>query len=194
MKKKKWIFSMLAILILAALVPTAYAFMFRKSQTVSNNFSPATVTCQVAETMSTVTQSGKTYDAKTSVKIQNTGNVKAWIKVQLVFYWQDSKGVAVGKDIELPADFVQDYIHSGWISGGNHTYYYELPVDSLAFTPELLKKSIVLHPVNEPHNGVDYIYYPVVEVIAEAIQSEPENVVESSWNVTVTDGKIKSAS
>ena len=186
MKKKKLFYTLLAILVLAALIPTAYAFMFRKSQTVNNKFDPARVTCEVAETMGTVTKESKEYDAKTSVKVQNTGNVDSYIKVQLIFYWQDSKGVAVYRDAEIPANFIADYINDGWISGGNHTYYYTLPVAPGQSTPELLKQPIVMHPVNEPYKNVDYIYTPVLEIIAEAIQSVPVSAVQDSWDVTIT--------
>ena len=188
MKKKKLIYSLLAGLLLAALIPTAYAFMFRKSQTVNNVFAPAKVTCEVAETMGTVEQGGKTYDAKTSVKVQNTGNVEAYIKVQLVVYWQDSKGNVVFRNMDLTD--VQDSIAEGWLSGGNHTYYYTLPIAPGAQTPELLKKPIVMHPVNEPYGNVDYVYTPVVEIIAEAIQSVPVEAVENSWEVDITGKTI----
>ena len=195
MKKKKLFYTLLAILILAALIPTAYAFMFRKSQTVNNKFEPARVSCEVAETMDTVSQGGKEYDAKTSVKVQNTGNVDAYIKVQLIFYWQDSKGVAVARDADLPNNFVTNYINDGWLSGGNHTYYYTLPVAPGQSTPELLKQAIVMHPVNEPYNGVDYIYTPVLEIIAEAIQSVPVvEAVEDSWKVDITGEEITKVS
>lgn len=189
MNSRKTLYILLTVLILVALIPTVYALMRRQSQTVTNTFTPAFVDCEVAETMGTVTQGTEVYDAKHQVAVKNTGNVEAYIKVQLIFYWRDSKGVAVGRNVELPADFTEDYINTedGWIDGGNHTYYYKLPIDPEAYTPGLLKRSIVMHPVNEPYNKVDYIYYPVLEIIAEAIQSVPVSAVQESWGVTISN-------
>ena len=192
MKKTKLLVALLVVLILAALVPAVYAFMLRGSQTIANTFVPATVTCEVAETMGTaLNDQGKVCDAKTSVKVQNTGNVDAYIKVQLVFYWQDSKGDVVGRDV------TPDYsVNSGWLSAGNHLYYYKYPVAPGQFTGELLDPNnlIVMNPVNEPYNNIDYIYYPVVEIIAEAIQSVPEEEIEQSWGITITGVEITAIS
>ena len=52
--------------------------------------------------------------------------------------------------------------------------------------------SIALNRVVESYQNVDYVYHQVVEIFAEAIQSKPEEAVENSWKVTVTDRKITS--
>lgn len=195
MKKKKLYYTLLVVLILAALIPTAYAFMFRKSQTVQNLFNPATVSCEVVETMVNTTSGG----VKSSITVKNTGNVDAYIKVQLVFYWQDSKGVAVGREAPIPDAFVQNYtnadyyneatknwVNNGdWIYGGDYIFYYQYPITPGFSTSNLLDKSIILSPIEVLNGNIVYVYNPVVEVIAEAIQSVPVSAVQNSWDVTI---------
>ena len=59
-----------------------------------------------------------------------------------------------------------------------------------AETAELLKlqEEIQLTPKTETYNGVDFVYYPVMEFVAEAIQSQPGKAVTESWKVTL-DGE-----
>ena len=45
-----------------------------------------------------------------------------------------------------------------------------------------------MEPLKETYNETDYYYYPVMEVLAEAIQSLPETTVKESWGV---DGIIQ---
>ena len=173
MRKRILMFSLIALLV-ALLATTAYAYMFRRTQLVQNVFEPANVSCMVDEVFS-----GNT---KSAITVENTGNTDAYIRVRLVFHWQDSKGNPVPRSFDLPTITPAN----GWISGGDgFTYYYPNPVKPGAFTPNLLANSVTMYgtSVESIKGGVYYYYYPVMEVVAEASQAKPAGAVESAWTV-----------
>ena len=184
---KKLVIALLFIALLAAAIPTVYAYMFRSTETLNNVFEPANVACSVDEDF--VTQDEKQY--KTSIMVQNTGNVDAYLRVRFVVHWEDSKGNVISKDIDLP-EFTIDT--NNWIRDSNdsYTFYCKTPIKPDKLTPNLLAtgQSITMTPVNIPFEGVDYYYYPVIEIISEAIQSQPANAVQDSWNVTLDNKNI----
>ena len=190
--KHKRLFRLLIILILVvALATSVAAYMFRKSQTVANIFKPAVVTCKIHE--------GFDGEKKSEITVENTGNIDAYIRVRLVFHWEDSKGNPVGRDMDPPDFTCYTGASEDWIKDSNdaYTYYYKLPIAPGAFTTDLLKTNIVMNAVvveEDLLNGtiVKYDYYPVVEVLAEAVQSLPEDAVKEAWGVTLTNGTITS--
>lgn len=151
--------------------------MFRQTETLTNEFEAATVTCKVEENFDTST------NKKTDVSIKNTGNVNAYLRVRVVSYWQDSKGNAIyDASPEIPIE-----VNGNWVKDSNeNTYYYKLPVEPNASTDDLLNEmSITLSKREETVDDIIYTYYSVVEFIAEAIQAEPSTAVTESWGVTV---------
>jgi len=152
-----------------ALSTTTYAYMYRETQSKSNQFEPALVTCQVEETVSN--------SVKTQIAIKNTGNIDAYIRVRLVSYWVDEEGNIAAKASITPKINTLD--QTKWIADeDNHTYYYKNKVAKETETSNLLSEmSVTL----KSEDG----YRQVVEVLAEAIQAEPEKAVEESWNVEV---------
>lgn len=186
MNKKRLISLIVVLTLVAALIPTVYAYMIHKSQTVANNFIPGKVTCDIQETFN-----GQT---KSSIKVANTGNVDAYIRIRLVFHWEDSKGNVVARDMNPPA---VTYDTTNWIkdSSDRYTYYYTGKVAPNDSTLEFLTNSITMDPVVVDVNGTDYTYYPVMEVLAEAIQADGEidgtPAVTNAWGVTIdSTGKI----
>lgn len=184
MNRKRMIVILTLILALAALTPTVYAYMFRQSQTVKNVFVPAQVDCEVTEDFNG--------SSKSNIKVTNTSNIEAYVRVILVCNWQDSKGNPVVRDADPPSislgtDWV---VHDG-------IYYYTKPLAPKEETATALSSTVItrLPPIKEEvkQNGVvtEYWYYPVIEIIAEAIQADPEKAVEESWGVTIVDGKIR---
>ena len=51
MNKKRLISLIVVLALVAALIPTVYAYMIHKSQTVANNYIPGKVTCDIDEKM-----------------------------------------------------------------------------------------------------------------------------------------------
>lgn len=175
MKQKKVFRTILilALLIAISLCGTVFAYMFRQTEVTENKFTPADVSCDVVEET--------TDTAKTSVKIQNTGNIDAYLRVRFVSYWVNGAGEVAPKASEIPAISM----NSGWIQGSDQTYYYSEAVAAGELTPELLDGPIAL----KAEGG----YTQVIEVFAEAIQSQPTNAVVDSWKVTLDSNGIITA-
>lgn len=171
MKKKKIILLILAVTFLLAADCVTIAYMFRHSDPLENNFIPARVFCEVKETFDEET------GVKSSVTVRNTGNVKEFLRVRLISYWVDDEGNIVGVPSEMPE---VSYDTSKWIKGSDDTYYCKAPVLKDEFTPELLTAPVQLkYPPEET-------YYQVLEIIPEAIQSNPKAAAEEAWGTTFT--------
>ena len=188
---------MLLILVIVAILAVSgisgvLAFMFRESPDYTNTFVPADVDCKVQEVFNGT--------MKTSVTVENSGNISAYIRLRVVTYWQDSKGNVIGRTSpQLKFGTEWKYNTDAWIYDSNdQTFYYKDPVAVGGVTAELLDlqgkfQGISLEPDHTEVNGVAFDYYPVIEFIAEAIQSEPggTNSPVTKWKVTLdANGKI----
>ena len=118
MRKNRMIAAVALLALCAVIVPVVYAFMFRESTKLENTYIPATVTCEVHETMKN--------GAKTEITVQNTGNVDAYIRVRLIYYWQDSKGNIVARDMDPPDIRIDGVNNKDWVSSESdpYTFYY----------------------------------------------------------------------
>lgn len=180
MKRKNLIRVLIVLSVLLVLLcGTTLALMFRQTNLVTNAFETAIVDCQVYEQ----TDTGSVIaGAKSSITVENTGNIPAYIRVRFVSYWVDGEGHIVRKASEMPSI---PYDANAWFEQ-NGIYYCKTPVAVGALTPELLQagKTIVLRVDTETG------YRQVLEVFADAIQSEPNKAVTQSWNVGISDGNI----
>lgn len=182
--KRKYMIPVLWLLVIAvAVCGGAAALMFRQTQRLDNHLIPAIVDCVVHEKVDnddrTFTQGAPNADQKKSIRVENTGNIDAYIRVRFVSYWIDEGGRIMPKSSEMPAVSITDH----WIAVADHTFYCKTAIAPDKFTPELLTSPIVLSISGEG-------YRQVVEVFADAIQSLPEDAAESRWGVTITDGVI----
>ena len=187
MARKRLICILLVLTLLSVVIPAAYAYMVHKSQTIANSFEPAKVSCEIVEI----------FDApeKSEISVINTSNIDAYIRVRLVAHWEDSKGNPVARDMNFSEI---TYDADKWYKADAYTYCYRMPVSPGDSTSDLLDKfNITMYAVREEdtiqgtNEKVYYDYYPVVEVLAEAIQSKPGTVVTESWGVLLDDaGKI----
>ena len=89
------------------------------------------------------------------------------------------------KDKDYSITFAKN---TNWIRGADGYYYYQLPVDPQYSTEVLIEDCKLLKSASVPDG-----YHLSVEIVASAIQSAPDSVVQSMWHVTVADGKITSA-
>lgn len=170
-KTRNILISLVVVTFLVA-VGVTLAYMFKKTDAVKNEFTPASVSCEIFEVFDG--------NEKTSITAKNTGNIDAYIRVRLVSYWVDGDGNIVGKASVMPT---VAYDGSNWIQGSNSTYYYKSPIGPTQVTAhDLLTAPMVL--AADTHYGVPV--YQVVEVFAEAIQSNPRSAVADVWNVTVS--------
>lgn len=144
----------------------ALALLVAGTTPVENRFQPSSVTCEVEETFDGT--------VKSDVRVQNTGDVDAYIRVALVTYAQNAAGqVDAAQAAALPAFAPGD----GWVLYGGY-YYYTLPVPAGGTTATALIDRVSLSPGQ------------VVEVLASAIQSAPARAVGEAWGVSVQPGSV----
>lgn len=184
MKNKIWNRNGMLVLLLIAMcvfaVGVTFAYMFKKSETVDNSFVAASVSCEVNEIYDSAT------GEKTSVTVKNTGDISAYVRVKLVSYWKDAPGSGgniVGKPSTVPAFTQVD----GWTQAGSDTYVYTKLVAAGATSPNLINGTLTLGTdewIDE--DGETITVYQVVEVFAEAIQSEPVSAVNEAWGVSLS--------
>lgn len=174
-------------LCIVAVVGLTLAFMFKKAEK-TNQFIPAEVSCAVREKTdgSEVTGIAAVGSEKSDIRVENTGNVKEFIRLRLVSYYVDANGNIVGT---VSSQYPTLSLKNGWIAGANHTYYYPFPTDPGGMT-EILCEPFTLGQT-QLENGT--MVYQVMEVIAEAVQAEPSDAAQEVWGVTVENGVVTAA-
>lgn len=177
----------LAVLLTATVGSTA-AWLVSKPAAVENDFVPGKVACQVLEKFDT--ESGTS--VKRNVRVKNTGNTDAYIRVLLVFTWKDDKGNIFsnkpqeGKDYQIVMDDLTDWIMQK--SDAGVYFYYKKPVAPSAETGKLIESLYQIAGVTGPENGT---YKLSVDILADAVQADPPQAVKDSWGVDVENDEIK---
>lgn len=173
------------LLVLGVAVGGTVAFISTRTADKENTFTPSKVTCEVTETFGN--------NVKSQVAVKNTGDTTAFIRAAINVTWMSNKDAdnqTVSSKVPVKdADYsIQLAKNTNWIKGDDGYYYYQLPVNPQDSTKVLIEECKLLEDASVPDG-----YHLSVEIVASAIQSVPETVVESSWNVTVENGKITSA-
>ena len=154
------------LLLITTAVGSTAAFLVTKTGPVVEDFAYAQVSCQV-------TRSGNTLGVK------NTGTAQAYIRASYAVNWRDREEnivAAVPEDYSCaPAENPQ----GAWVDGGDGYFYYPYPVAPGGEAPSLLTCSVSCPEDPE--------YTLSVEVVAEAIQSNPAEAAEEAWGVRVSD-------
>lgn len=177
----------LAVLLTATVGSTA-AWLVSKPAAVENDFVPGKVACQVLEKFGT--ESGAS--VKRNVRVKNTGNTDAYIRVLLVFTWKDKDGNIFsnkpqeGKDYQIVMDDLTNWIMQK--SDAGVYFYYKKPVAPDAETGKLIDSLRQIAGVTGPENGK---YKLSVDILADAVQADPPQAVKDSWGVDVENGEIK---
>mgnify|MGYP004624583965 CR=1 FL=1 len=166
--------SLLALLLVVAGGTLAW---LTAQDSVSNTFTPAHVTCDVDETF----QDG----IKSDVKIKNTSDIPVYIRASIIVTWKDSFGNVYGQLPVAGTDYTMTMANdSKWVPNGDY-YYFTSPVAVGATTGTLISSCTVEEGATIPEG-----YALSVEIIAEAIQSQPARAVQQAWGVTVSDGTL----
>ena len=194
---KKSIIIASVMLLLLATVGTTLAYIFTETKPVENTFNPSKVSCAVVENNGTpvtgsVTNTG---NIKENVQIKNTGDTDAYIRVAVVVNWMDEAGTKVWatKPVEgADGDYTITYnLGNGWVKGSDGYWYYTKsvpPTEGNNLTDILIEKATQNKEGPKGTDGTQY--YLSIEIVASAIQSTPETVVEEQWGVTVENGVI----
>ena len=188
--KKSIIITSVMLLLLVA-VGTTLAYIFTETNPVENTFEPSKVSCAVVENGGTpvtgsVTDTG---NVKENVQIKNTGDTDAYIRVAVVVNWASADGSCVWAQTPADDDYTITYnLSNGWFNGGDGFYYYSKAVSPGESTSVLIDEAKQLLAAPKGTDGTQY--YLSIEIVASAIQSTPETIVENHWGVTVENGVI----
>ena len=173
-KNTRIITLLIALLLFSALaVGGTVAWLTANATPVENTFTPSNVACRVTENFDGTT--------KSNVNVTNTGDTEAYIRVKLVTYRVNANGDHIGGTATIPT-FEPG---AGW-KVYNGYYYYTSPVKPGEKPAADLIDSITLTgSYNDADGGKQ-----VIEVMAEAIQSQPPAAFGSSWGVSISEGSV----
>lgn len=163
------------VLLLGVAIGGTIAWLSTKTTPVTNTFTPAKVACDVTENFDEDT------GVKTNVNVKNNGNIAVYIRVKLVTYRTNDDGQHIGGTAELP----KFNLGENWVEYGKY-YYYTLPVEPKAQPQTNLADSMTLKTAYGDADGGKQ----ALDVMAEAIQSEPEKAVGEAWGVQIAPGKV----
>lgn len=164
--KRSGILLAAVIVLLAGAVGGTWAFLVAQSEPVQNNFTYAHVRCTIDEKF----ENG----VKSDVKIKNTGDIPAYIRARIVVTWKDANGNVSAVPVKN-TDYTIAFNEKDWTQQGGY-WYCKTVVNPDDFTPELITECKKTANANAP-KGYDLS----VEILADAIQSEPASAVTEAW-------------
>lgn len=167
--KRSGILLAAVIVLLAGAVGGTWAFLVAQSEPVQNNFTYAHVRCTIDEKF----ENG----VKSDVKIQNTGDIPAYIRARIVVTWKDRSGNVSAVPVK-DTDYTITFNETDWTQQGDY-WYCNTAVDATKFTPVLITECKKTGTAPDGYNLS-------VEILADAIQSEPANAVTEAWKYTPT--------
>lgn len=162
--KKTGMLFLSLLLVIGMVVGGTVAWLSTKSAPITNTFLPSKVACEVTESFNGT--------VKSNVNVKNTGDTQAFIRVKLVSYRTNDQGQHIGGAAEIPP-FTPG---NGWVENGDY-YYYTQPVAPGTKPADALISSIDLIGSYTDADGGKQ----AIDVMAEAIQSVPENAVKAAW-------------
>ena len=165
--KRSGILLAAVIVLLAGAVGGSWAFLVSQSESVQNNFTYAHVRCTIDEKF----ENG----VKSDVKIQNTGDIPAYIRARIVVTWKDANGKVSAVPV-INTDYTIAFNATDWTQQGDY-WYCKTAVDAGGETPVLIIKC-------EKKGNAPKDYDLSVEILADAIQSEPASAVTEAWGNT----------
>lgn len=175
---KPFLIAFCVCILACAAVSGSLAWLISTPEPVVNTFTPGVVTIQVDEKFNGTT--------KSDVRIKNTGDVPAYIRVALVPAWVDDEGNIAAKpaSLKLDCDITWgDNFNQFWFEGTDGFYYCKTVIEPDESTPILIKSCTVKDGEHE--------YDFELQVIASAVQSLPTSTVGEVWPVVVDpDGRL----
>lgn len=182
-------------LLLLLVIGTTVAYIYTATNPVKNSFEPSQVACAVVEDDRDPVTGSLVYidGTKENVKIKNTGDTDAYIRVAVAVNWASEDGTRVwaqkpveGTDYTITYNLSED----GWFNGGDGFYYYSKAVSHTSpnnLTDILISNAALMSDATAPVGTDNTQYYLSIEIVASAIQSAPAEVVKEQWNVSVDE-------
>ena len=173
-----------ALLVLVlGIVGTTLAWLTDTTDALTNNFTYAKVSCEVLETVN----ENKTQ--KSDVRIQNTGNTDAYIRVTYVVTIRDDNGNILydayeTEEFQRYMKYLEDWInvYGFWQKGTDGYWYYRLPVPPNEETNNLFRISSISSMYIRINGTLRKTH---IEILASAVQAMPTNAVTEAWGATV---------
>lgn len=180
MIKNKKLFALISVIVIIASIGGAVtvAYLFDKSNGITNTFVNGKVGCEVEEN---ITAPG----VKQDVMLKNTGNADAYMRAYVVVNWIDKDGNVYVRAPRPGVDYVVNTpANYGFIADGN-AYYCKEPVKAGEKSPVLFTS------IAEVSGKAPEGYVLSVEILGSAIQSAPASAVKDAWGVKVAkDGTL----
>ena len=167
-----------AVLLLLAVAGATFAIIKKSTGTTTNKFVPADIKGEVQENF----EDGG--EEKKDVKFKNTGDANAYCRVALVMTWQNDANEVFAVPVTSDDYTLTLNSSTNWKKGSDGYYYYISPVAPQGTTDKLINS---FKPKND--NAPDRCHF-VLDVLADWVQSEPDDAVESAWGKTVSGGKL----
>lgn len=150
------------VALLALAIGGTIAWLNAETDPVVNSFTYGKITTEIEEKFEN--------NVKENVAAKNTGSADAFIRIKLVSYRTNAAGQRIGGAAPLQS-FT---LGKNWVKYGDY-YYYTLPVTPTHSTGILVDR-IELVTYDDADGG-----YQSIDVIAEAIQSTPEQAIKDAW-------------
>ncbi len=172
--KKALIITLVSLCAIACTAGGVFAYLVASTDTLSNIFVPAKVTCEIRETF----ENG----VKENVCVKNTGNVDAFIRAAVVVTFEADDGKVLATAPVEGVDYTVDWNTYDWAPGSDGYWYHKKPVSPEELTAELIRTATA---ISAPDG-----YRLNIRIIATAVQSNPENAVKDAWGISLTDGEL----
>lgn len=166
--KRSFVLLTALTVLMLGVVGATVSYLITSTEPVTNTFEYAKVSCKVNETF--------TGGVKSDVTIQNTGNIAAYIRAAVIVTWKDASGNVYGQVPVAGTDYKISYSETGWTKQGDY-YYCSSAIAAGAETPVLIQNC---QKLSAPLEG----YNLSVEILADAVQSQPANAVQQAWGYT----------
>ena len=121
---------------------------------------------------------------KKDVYFKNMGNVYSYIRAEILYYFIDKENNILFEEPIENVDYSIDLSSDDWFLGNDGFYYYKKKVLPNENTKNLINECIKLKTYEDKTL--------VVEVVAQAIQANPNTAAIETWKVEIENGEIVS--
>lgn len=168
------VFLLLLAVLATASVGGVWAYLIARSATVTNTFVPSKVEIEPEEEFDGT--------VKKNVTVRNTGDTDVYVRIRLVTYRVNEAGQPIGGAASIP-EFTPG---SGWVNYYGY-YYYTKPVapGKAPDVPLIGGDGITLQKYTDEDGGKQ-----VIEVLGEAIQSDPAAAAGEAWGVAISESGV----
>lgn len=173
-RKESFALLVSAIILTLGIAGGTIAYLVDHDEPVINSFQPEKVSCEVTEQFED--------NVKTDVAIKNTGTTDAFIRAKVVATWQDQDGNISAQPVK-ETDYIIEYNNNGWFQKDGY-WYCKTKIAFDTPTPILIEKCTV-----DSTKAPDSCHL-VVEILADAIQANPDKAVNKAWGVTASNGTL----